>query len=276
MLERVDLTGTIDIHVHTAPDTVPRSVDDLEAARQAREAGMRGVLLKSHVTCTAGRAAIAQQVVGGIQVWGGLALNRAVGGLNPEAVDTALQLEAKEIWMPTLDAAHGRTLKGQTGGISILDDEGALCAPLYEILTLIREAGAILGTGHLSPRETAALVRTARQQGVSRILITHPASAAVRMPLDAQLALAEEGVFFERCYLAVLSAGREEGIAQVAAQIRRVGVESAVLSTDLGRWGQPAPVEGFRAYLARLGEAGLKVDELRRMAGDNPAFLLGL
>ena len=42
------LRGTIDIHVHSDPDNVPRSVDGLEAARQARARGMRGVVLKNH------------------------------------------------------------------------------------------------------------------------------------------------------------------------------------------------------------------------------------
>ena len=97
-----DLTGLVDIHIHTAPDTVARRIDDLQAAREARAAGMRAILIKSHVTCTADRAAIVEKAVDGIRVLGGLALNEPVGGLNPHAVDAALRLGAKEIWMPTL------------------------------------------------------------------------------------------------------------------------------------------------------------------------------
>src|SRR5712692_2442297 len=86
----VNLIGLIDPHVHTAPEHIPRLLDDLSLARQARDAGMAGVLIKSHTTLTADRAVIAARAVPGIRIWGGLVLNRAVGGLNPAAVENAL------------------------------------------------------------------------------------------------------------------------------------------------------------------------------------------
>jgi hypothetical protein len=55
-----------------------------------------------------------------------------------------------------------------------------------------------------------------------------------------------------------------------------VGVASTVLSTDLGQAGNPHPVAGMRAYLAALSRAGLRDGEIRRMAVDHPAYLLGL
>ncbi|MBN1583493.1 MAG: histidinol phosphatase, partial [Anaerolineae bacterium] len=141
-----ELTGLIDVHIHTAPDVVPRRVDDLEAARDARDAGMRAIVIKSHVTCTADRAAIAEKAVGGIRVFGGLALNKAVGSLNPAAVDAALGLGAKIIWMPTHDAAHSCQVKGQAGGITLLDSEGDLRPEAGPILELIRDSNAVLST----------------------------------------------------------------------------------------------------------------------------------
>jgi dihydroorotase-like cyclic amidohydrolase len=276
-LADVDLTGMIDMHVHTAPDVLPRTMDDVELARAAAAAGMAGVLIKSHHTLTADRALVAEHVVGGISIYGGLALNEAVGGLNPAAVEFALAMGARQVWMPTRDAAHGRAAQGLAGGISILDAEGALDPVVSEILALIRDADAILGTGHLSVSEITALVRQARDVGLRKILITHPECRLSWMEVEVQRTLAAEGAFFERCYLNALpGSDAEVTIAEMAAHIRAVGVAFTVLSTDLGRAGAPAPVEGMRAYLSALALEGFAQDELRLMAGENPARLLGL
>jgi len=55
------LKGAVDFHIHTGPDIYPRLVNDIEVARQAKEAGMKAVLIKSHATITADRAQMAQQ-----------------------------------------------------------------------------------------------------------------------------------------------------------------------------------------------------------------------
>lgn len=273
----LDLTGLIDMHVHTAPDVLPRTMDDIQLARAAAAAGMAGVMLKSHHTLTADRAAIAARVVGGVNVYGGLALNEAVGGLNPAAVEFALAMGAREIWMPTRDAAHGRAGQGLGGGISILDAEDRLVPIVGEILALIRDADAILGTGHLSVAEIYALVRQAKDMGLHKILITHPEYRFSWMPAETQRVFVADGVYFERCYLNALPESHPDvTMADMAAHIRAVGVASTVLSTDLGRAGAPMPVEGMRAYLGALAAEGFTPDELRRMAGENPARLLGL
>src|SRR6185295_11147501 len=73
------LRGTIDIHVHSDPDNVPRSVDGLEAAKQARAKGMRGIVLKNHYDPTAGLAYLARKETPGLEVFGGIDLNLSVG-----------------------------------------------------------------------------------------------------------------------------------------------------------------------------------------------------
>src|SRR4051812_35562817 len=72
------LRGTIDIHVHSDPDNVPRSVDGIEAARQAKAKGMRGLVLKNHYDPTAGLAYLARKEAPGLEVFGGVDLNLAV------------------------------------------------------------------------------------------------------------------------------------------------------------------------------------------------------
>lgn len=98
------LRGAIDVHCHTAPDALARSVDDVALARQAKAAGMRAIVLKNHYTATADRAWLAMRAEPGIEVFGGIALNRAVGGINAEAVLRMAQMEGRRgrmVWLPT-------------------------------------------------------------------------------------------------------------------------------------------------------------------------------
>ena len=111
-LEDEALAGVIDFHCHSGPDSRPRSVTDIEIARLAKRAGMRGLVLKNHYTMTADRAALAMQIVEGIEIFGGIVLNRAVGGLNAEAVRQMTEFEGgrcKVVWLPTSDAEYAVT-----------------------------------------------------------------------------------------------------------------------------------------------------------------------
>src|SRR5262245_13510673 len=76
------LRGTIDIHVHSHPDNVERSIDGLEVAALARTRGMRGIVLKNHYDPTAGLAYLARKAAPGLDVFGGIDLNLSVGGMN--------------------------------------------------------------------------------------------------------------------------------------------------------------------------------------------------
>lgn len=277
MSSKIDLHGVIDMHVHCAPDVEPRRADDIETARAAAEEGMRALVFKSHVTHTADRAMIAERVVPGIRILGGLALNYPVGGLNPAAVEVAIKLDAREIWMPTKDSAHERAYRGQTGGLSIFDENGQIRAAVHDIIELIRQADVILGTGHLSIPETVTLVRLAHERHVRKIVLTHPEAYFIQMPVSIQRDLAARGAFFERCYVFTTQlAGATISVGEIAAQIQQVGAESTVISTDLGQPHNPAPVDGMRDYLARLASSGLNRRDLARVSSENPAFLLNL
>src|SRR3974377_2119409 len=87
------LNGVIDIHVHADPDSVPRSIDAIDLARLAKERGMRGIVLKSHYEPTASLAYVVAKVVPGIAVFGGIDLNRSVGGVNPAAIEHMVLLK---------------------------------------------------------------------------------------------------------------------------------------------------------------------------------------
>lgn len=110
-----DLRGVIDVHVHSAPDVIARSLDAVDAVRLAKAAGLRAIVLKNHCEPTASWAYFAGKAVPGIEVFGGIALNRPVGGVNPAAVSRMARLpggRGKIVWMPTfgLCCKHVRAL----------------------------------------------------------------------------------------------------------------------------------------------------------------------
>ena len=105
-LMSVDLAGAADLHCHFGPDPHrARSVDAFEAAREAAAAGHRAIVLKSHDSPTASLAWAVQRDVGdAISVFGGICCDREVGGMNPAAVEVALGLGARIVWLPTLSS----------------------------------------------------------------------------------------------------------------------------------------------------------------------------
>ena len=269
------LEGAVDLHVHSAPDVDRRRFNDLELAQAARKAGMGAVLIKSHQNSTVERASLVSQCIPGIRVYGGLVLNETVGGLNLAAVQLALQLGARQIWMPTRSARNHRQYHAQQGGITILDDEGQLLPVVEEILRAISQSSCILGTGHLSPEETSALVDAATRLNIHKILVTHPEWGPTYHSIEAQINLSRRGnVFFERCFVSTTHLCGCVPFETIERAIAETGVEHTVLSTDLGQPETPPPADGFRLYAERLRSTGFSVDQIRTMMQANPERLL--
>jgi hypothetical protein len=269
------LEGAVDLHVHSAPDVDKRRFNDLELARSAKDAGMAAVLIKSHQNSTVERAWLVSQCVPGIRVYGGLVLNETVGGLNPAAVKLALELGARQVWMPTRSARNHRLYHGQPGGITILDEQGNLLPVVEEILLAMANSDCILGTGHLSPQETSVLIDAAQKLGVSKILVTHPEWGPTFHSCEAQKELATRvGVFFERCFVSTTHLCGCVPFETIERAIIETGVGRTILSTDLGQPETPPPAEGMRLYAERLRSAGFSVDQIRTMMQGNPERLL--
>jgi hypothetical protein len=269
------LEGAVDLHVHSAPDVDRRRFNDLELARAAKDAGVGAVLIKSHQNSTVERAWLVSQCVPGIRVYGGLVLNETVGGLNPAAVRLALELGARQVWMPTRSARNHRLFHSQPGGITILDEQGKLLPVVQEILQAMAASDCILGTGHLSPQETSSLIDAALKSGVSKILVTHPEWGPTFHSWEAQKELAMRGgVFFERCFVSTTHLCGCVPFETIERAIIETGVERTVLSTDLGQPETPPPAEGLRLYAERLRSTGFSVDQIRIMMQANPEHLL--
>ena len=273
--DEVSLDGVVDLHVHTGPDSRPRSVTDVEAARLARDAGLRAILLKNHFTMTADRAALAMEHVDGIEIYGGLVLNRAVGGINPEAVRQMVQFSGgrgKVVWLPTFDAEYYVTAAGGTEPFVSVMADGAPVPALLEVFSLVAEHDLTLAMGHSSPGEVLRLIPEARRRGVRRILVTHVfGQDATREQMREMAAL---DALMEIDWLAVLSGQLE--IEVYTSAILEIGADRFVMSSDLGQADTPLHADGLRAYVRAMRGAGITQDQIDVMARRNPARLLGL
>lgn len=288
------LRGVLDLHVHTAPDLVPRCVSDLEMTRRAQQAGMAGFVIKSHHAPTADRATICTTLVAGVRVVGSVTLNHYVGGLNACAVEGAARSGARVVWLPTTDAANeagilagwpaGRPLppylrvkkdlldKGRLPpAIAVTDDDGKLTPGAQEVIEVVRDYNLTLCTGHLGWPEISVLVPAARQAGVGRVIITHPGSPSIRLTPEQQAWLAGQGAFLERCYA---YSGSSQVIDAEARVVRITGVERNVLSSDLGRVDGPFPDAGLAQFIREFAQRGFTQQELRQMTALTPWALV--
>ncbi len=293
-MDRELLQGICELHVHAAPDLFVRPFTEVELARQARNAGYRAVLFKSHHVINADRAQIVSKIVPGIEVFGGIVLNHPVGGINPHAVEAAIGFGAKEVWMPTLHAANHIKIIGVAGyprhipvkpskkprvdvkGITILDSSGRILPQVEEILAMIADADVILGTCHLSLEEDFALVEAAAKMGVKKILVTHPGWEATDWPLEALVRLVDMGGVLEYCYGACMPHESRLDPRRIVEGIKRVGAEHCVMATDLGQPYNPNPIDGMRQFIKVVKALGVSDREIDVMARKNPMRLLGL
>ena len=284
MKQTISLNGVIDMHVHTAPDVCQRTYNDLELTAAAVHAGARAIVIKGHHCATVARAALCNAYnrsafdSNPFVMYGGLALNDEVGGLNPKAVQTALEMGAKVIWLPTVDAENDRRKHGRSGGIRMTDDRGVPPSELRRVFALVKEYDAVLATGHISPNEIRCVVDSARNIGVRKIVITHPEYWVVDMSLESQKELVlDYNVILERCFMQPLKSGQWVSNAERNLEaIRKLGAESTILSTDCGNPATPPWEISMQRYLQFMADHNVSQEKLRSMTQTTPARLLGL
>jgi hypothetical protein len=272
------LAGVIDIHAHADPDSRPRSIDAIDLARMAKERGMRGLVLKSHYEPTASMAYLVRKAVPGIEVFGGIDLNRTVGGVNPEAVERMAQIKggyARVVWMPTFDAENQVRFSKENRLFVPVARGGELLPEVKQVIQLAVKYGLTVETGHSAPAEGLLIVREARRQG-ARVVVTHAMLAPVRMSIADMQAAAREGAYIEFVYNGLTGAGKEFEIGDYVKAIRAVGPERCILASDLGQAGNPPHPEGLESFFRALRAAGFQQTEIDLMAKTNPARALGL
>jgi len=287
----VQIANTIDLHCHFGPDTVGGSLDAvmvhgvtaLQAGREAAESGQAALVLKSHSFASPALAAMISEAIPGLRVFGGICTDFPSGGLNVSAVEAALAMGAKVVWLPTVHSQQdvsGHNRVGLRGpGLRVTDDAGALVPEVREIFDLVRRKDAILATGHVSAEEHYAVAAKLGRHG--KVLVTHAGEefAGPRLSPAQCAELADLGATIELTALTCQNVLGMKGKspAEMAQMIAAIGPARCTLSTDYG-WSAaiPRPARGLRDFLESLWEQGLAENDLEVMVSKNPARLLGI
>lgn len=285
------LEGAIEMHVHSSPSLFQRKQTDWELINDVKSAKMAGVVLKSHESQTVDRATLIREKEPHLHVYGGLVCNYFTGGLSVTAVDAAIRLGAKVIWMPTFSSKEhqshfgkkktnffnsDRPLLHPRNGIEIWDENKNILPEVYEIVELIAEANIVLATGHLSNEEVLALVKTAKEMKVEKILIQHSDLGIARVPFELEKELIKLGCILEKCYLACGEDFKDISIEEMAHRIKSLGADSCVLVTDYGQAHNIAPIQALSNFIEELLNHGISEEEIVTMVNKNPKFLLGI
>ncbi|RDJ23147.1 hypothetical protein DWF00_21090 [Bosea caraganae] len=290
------LVGSVDLHCHSGPSLMPRSLDSATALEEAAQAGMRAVLVKDHFYGATPLVTQLQTLFAarGVTLLSGVPLNNSMGGLNRFAVAHGLNIGARYVWMPTLSAANHvayergkldpkgnfpRPTKAmpEAEPLSVLDGAGKLREELGPILDLIAAHDAVLSSGHLNIREIWPLFEEAKRRGVTRMVTNHPTYIIGASLADIR-ALVGMGAYIEHSigmYVPVTTE-RNHRPDELRDVIEAAGVGRTFFGSDLGQRNNGHPILGFKHMVSMLLTLGYSNDDITRMISGNAAALVGL
>src|SRR5438874_10563674 len=270
------LDGAIDMHAHSYPDGVARSIDAVDLAKLAKSRGMRAIVLKNHYEPTASLAYIVRKEVPGVEVFGGISLDLTVGGVNPAAVDWMTKVKGgygKVVWLPTFDSeAQVKFTKQQRPFAPVVRD-GKVTPEVAQVIAIAARNNLVLETGHSSGSEDLVIIQEAKRQGVQNVMVTHAlTNPGGPLTMSEIQQAAKLGAYIELVYGGL----SEDLLRKDVDVIHAVGASSVVLSTDLGQPNNPLHPDGLLAFYKALVARGIPQADIVRMSQTNPATLLGL
>jgi len=274
------LLGAIDLHVHSGPDAYPRQWDAFEVARTAAQRGMRAIVLKNHWTETAGLAQMVDQSVDAdFEVFGAVAMNTTVGGLNTRAIRYMSSVSGDRgriVWLPTHESDHEVEVDGTVRPSVNVSANGVLLDETLSVLDAIASANLTLATGHVTPTEALQIMEEAGKRGIERIIITHPTLGLqyTYMSNDELKQAVALGGYVEITAGSLYRGG--EGQARALEVLKLVGAEHSFIGSDSGLIGTPTVPDALVMAARVLRENGFSEAELFMMFQNNPARLLGL
>ena len=285
-MKKVSLKGVIDMHVHSNPDLRLRAYDDFELMEAGIRVGARAIVIKTHQGTTMDRAYLCNRhnrIVHGdtndFTMFGSVTLNRVIGGINPNAVESGLKLGAKVVWLPTQSARNHMEKNHQdpSGCVEVVRD-GKIVPELNDVFTLIKDHDAVLGTALFSPAEAFIVVEAARNAGVKNIVITHPEWWIVDMSMEDQIRMVKDyDVILERCYAQNMGGGKyKSNLPSNLEIIKEAGYQNVMVDTDGGQVENPHWELAMEEYMQYLVDHGIPEEHVYHMTRTIPARLLGL
>lgn len=282
----------IDIHVHIGPEIIPRKYN-LQDLIKAEKGKIGGFVLKNHFYPT---VPFIKEIKykNDLQIFGSVVLNNAIGGLNSEAIYGSSLLSEKPlmVWFPTTNSENFLTQSEYEIRPEWVNDNkfearisknikpvkltngNELAKECIEVLHTIKKCNAVLATGHISWKESEILVKKAIELGIKKIVITHPIYQYIDMPIKVQRELSKKGIYSEQCYS--MFAIDKIPIAKIANQIKEIGPDFVILSSDVGQIFSPSPSEALFRFSSLLKKEGVNEEDLFTMLVKNPKKLLGI
>lgn len=289
------LQQSIDLHVHVGPEIVPRRFT-VPALLKSEKNKLKGIAVKNHFfpAVAMGNKNIFEHKDPFIIY--SVVLNNYLGGFNADIVRASAELSTRPIivWFPTMHTDC--FLKGQKFEIAqewiapalrkkmklqlaknvkkltVLDRNNKVKEEVIKVLKIIKQYNAILATGHLSWKESRALVKQAAKIGIKKIIVTHPIYHKIDMPTAVQKELAKLGAYMEHC-LTMYSIDKIS-VQKIAKQIKEVGARNCILSSDVGQTFSPTPSEALKKFSQLLKKEKVSDREIRTMLITNPNELV--
>lgn len=285
------LSGGVDLHTHPGPSPFPRRMSILDAATDAATLGFRALVAKSHhhsmqTDILALESAGLKDVP--VKVFGGVALNNTVGGLNPYAVELALRMGGRVVWFPTIASPahiefhqHNHSTFPVSGiplrdnePISVVGADGKLTDTVRDILDVIVAENAIMNCGHLPADQIDVLVKGAVAAGVERMVVSHPDFIVGAEPSRFK-EWSAQGVHVEHCLAMLVGrSATEDPIEKFTPYHQAAGTSRTIFSSDLGQKGNPLPMTAYRRMVRKLLDGGFSHEDIKTMTGGNAGQLL--
>ena len=284
------LVGAIDLHCHSGPAAMPRILGHTEAFRMAEEAGFKALLYKDHYYVGMPHCAVLKELFpdSKVELFSGVALNNASGGINPHAVDHSIKLGGKIVWFPTFAAKNHieayasksfpKTAKPMLPPIplTVLDANGKLIDEAKQICDLIAEGDVILAGGHLNVPELFALFEEAKKRGVKKLMVNHP-SYIVGCSDDDIRGLVALGAYMEHSIcMFIPGRAKQHETEDLIHMMEVAGVDRTILGSDLGLTQAPKPVDGYRMIVSDLLDHQVSKADIRKITSTNASILLNL
>jgi hypothetical protein len=288
----VALQGSFDLHRHGYPEIsfgVTTRLEDVEDLTACREAGFRGVVLKSHMWPTVGRAYHLRRAVPGLEVVPSITLNTCTGGFAPISVESAALQGAGVVYMPTWSARNDIERGGASAHIvakalphadpatfkalTVLDAHDNLLPEVVETLAVAEAYGMVIFSGHLAPRETLALAESGL--GASgRFVFSHPDSNSIGATAEDIAAVMATGAYLELCALGTLPGFQRISPTEIRDLAVEYGVDHCLITSDYFFPWAPPSAETIRTLASLLLGLGMTISEVSQLVAGTPAALL--
>lgn len=272
------IEGSFDLHIHSAPSHVKRTIDDIDLIKKASTYKMAGVLIKNHYEATSGRAELINTHFNFFtKAYGGVVLNSTVGGINLYACESALKMGAKIVWLPTRDAENSLRYGNMKGdffnreGISVIDDKGKLIKSFKEVVEVVKKYDATLATGHISLEESLKVCDYAIRKNV-KVILTHPDWSRTKIPMDIQIDLGKKGVFIEKVW-----ANLDDGDCssdEFLKVMNKLDFNNTFITTDRGYYTKKPPFESLVDCIEFLIEKGVDGRNIEKILKITPKIIV--